>query len=170
MPSPGAADQHRNQVNRNERGTESDRQTEKKRERTRTRERLKKGKGRKLKREGMLSAADPYQNSSLPYRALIRLTIVQLMHINKQANRKALFTPVPFTSSSFPLLHHPPSFPWELAVEPGNQGVSMQNTSSCQIEDLIEIRVKTQNHMFVITVLEIHFRAQFLVPLGSVKS
>lgn len=48
MPSPGAADQHRNQVNRNERGRERDGQTEKYRVRTRKRERLKERKGRKL--------------------------------------------------------------------------------------------------------------------------
>lgn len=94
---------------------------------------------------------------------------MQLLYINKHADRKALLTALPFASSS-PLLSYPPSLPWELAVAPGNQGVSVQNTPSCQIEDLIEIRVKTQNHTFVFTVLEIHFRARFLVALGSVES
>lgn len=71
---------------------------------------LKEGRGRKLRKEEMLSAADPYQNSSLPYRALIWLTIVQLLYINKHADRKALLTALPFASSS-PLLSYPPSPP-----------------------------------------------------------
>lgn len=151
MPSPGAADQHRNQVNRNERGREREtgrrRNIEWEPERERETEREE---GQEVRREGILSAADAYQNYSLPYRALIRPTSVQLLHISKEANRKAFLSPLlpphapPSSSTIVPL------FPRELAVEAGNQGVSSakKNTSSCQIEDLIEIREKTQNHTF----------------------